>query len=666
MNAKKISSTGKGTSRRPGLWAAVVGASILVLGTALYVSLSQAPGRPQSGAGVDDLAREMGGYDYDEAFDGGFAETAGELLEYRMIPGKAYEYSFTRSLDAMIQGETMVDLELGGLVTPHVVRARDGRLDLIMHVRLDKTLGIDAEDLPARGRNPGAAPAYLAHLQIDRSGQPLFLRFDRENPDRTEQGIIRDVISTWLQPLPAPGARPRAESAGGSWLSSLFGFGEEAVRTAVFAVRGTDTQGLYAAALSLLVDEDASGEDLRYDLAKANYEDSLTPIKIQKSEHKIVWKIQHGVFSGSAGTDEFRMGASDFQVDSSLQYVYNLNDVSSSVYTEADLERFVIPGDIYDVESYLSDSEVEIPERTKPKPWKEIKPRLTAVTADMDGEERTEIFNTLAVSVRANPAVGADAARAARQYAGEDHRYQMVMGALSFSGSPAAQQELMGLFGDEDLDPEARGSVIDAFTLMDEPATPEAISMLQDAYAGDDPDLSSRAALALSSAQRNRPNEKLRQWILDEWRAAKSDEQRQTVLEYVGNSGDPKLMSIVKDALSFDDFGLQQLALNSTRFMDTVEVNSFLLEKFNDRSFPRRLRYEALGSLALHQWEERFLPIMENCVRQESMDAMRMRCALFTLEQLRHERRMKNLLRAQRATGANEAWSEFVDRETTD
>ncbi|MCR9142784.1 MAG: hypothetical protein NXI24_11075 [bacterium] len=667
MNAKRNNTI----QRRNALRLIAAAGAVCVLGTAIFFMLGDSdrgPGGAQDSA-AEDRRRAGGEQAWGEEGAAQF-DTVNELLEYRMRAGKAYEYGFTRSMDAEVNGEKLVDLELGGLVTPHVVRARDGRLDLIVHVRLDQTAGIDAAELPAAKENRGAPLAYLAHLQIDRMGQPLFLRFSKDTPDQAEQGLIRDVISTWLQPLPGPGSRPRpVAEAEQSWFASTFGFGFGSssgdAEAAVFAVQGTDTQGFYDAALSLFAEDDA-GEKIRYDLAKEKYNDSLTPIKIEESEHNIVWTIEHGVFSGSAGKDQFLMGPSEFSVDSSLKYVYNLNEVGPARYTETDLAQFTINGDIYDVESYLSDREVSVPERTRAKPWREIKPQLTAVTADMSGEQRTEVFNTLAVSVRADPTLAVDAARAARQFESDDHRFQMVMGALSYSGSPAAQDELLDLYADEGLDQAGRESVIDAFTLMTEAATPETLNMLQDAFASDDPNVSGRAGLALGSAQRNNPNEKLRQWIRDEWRAAKNDVQRQTVLEYIGNSGDPQLLPIIKEALKSEDFALQQLALNSTRFMDTPEVNGYLLRQFQDRGVNQRLRYEALGSLALHRWEERFLPIMENCVRQESMEAMRMRCARFTLEQLRHERRMKDLLKSQRATGTTEAWREFVDRESGD
>ncbi|MEQ9366027.1 MAG: HEAT repeat domain-containing protein [Leptospirales bacterium] len=670
MNAKRTTANNKAGPSR--LRLLLAGGAIFALGAALLFTLSDSGSKSggAEGPGGGNSGGVSGG-EYSGGRSGPDLDTLSELLEYRMDAGKAYEYSFTRSMDAQVNGEKMVDLELGGLLTPHVVRADNGRLDLIVHVRLDKTAGIDAEELPTAKRS-GGAPAYLAHLQIDRAGQPMFLRFSGDTPDPAEQGLIRDVISTWLQPLPGPGSRPRKSAdgeAGRSWFASTFGFGGGEGDAPVFAVRGTDTQGLYDAALSLLADEEAgagAGENFRYDLSKEKYSDSLTPIKIEESQHKIVWKIQHGVFSGSAGKDQFLMGPSEFQVDSSLQYVYNLNEVGPAQYTEADLARFTINGDIYDVESYLSDREVQVPERVQAKPWREIKPQLAAVTAEMDGEKRTEVFNTLAVSVRADPTLAAQAARAARDFRSDDHRFQMVMGALSYAGSPAAQDELLAMYANGGLDAHGRESVIDAFTLMSEPATPEALNMLQNAFGSDDPDIRGRAGLALGSAQRNNPGEKLRQWIRDEWRAAKNDVQRQTVLEYIGNSGDPELMTIIKEALKSDDFSLQQLALNSTRFMDTIEVNGFLLQQFQDKGLNQRLRYEALGSLALHRWEERFLPIMENCVRQESMEAMRMRCARFTLEQLRHERRMKDLLRGQRATGTTQSWQEFVDRETAD
>ena len=656
MNAKSKSSKQNGQPAR--LRLILAGAVVVVLGVVLYFALGDSgndSGLSPGGSGDGSTLSGDGSSGDGRGFD---ADTAAELLEYRMSAGKAYEYSFTRSMDASANGEKLVAMELGGLVTPNVVRSQDGRLDMIVSVRFDKTGGLDATELPAYAKGGGVTPTYLAYLQIDRTGRPLFLRFSADTADRAEQGLIRDVISAWLQPLPGPGAHPR-DAQSDSWFGRLFG--KDA--PTVFDVIGTDTQGLYDAALQLNADDNES-EDLRFDLAKKDYKDSLTPIRIEQSEHRIAWKVEHGVFGGSAGKDRFVMGPSEFLVDSSMHYVYNLNDVTDAQYNEADLARFTINADIYDVESYLSDREVEIPEKTKAKPWREIKPRLASVTADMPGEKRTEIFNTLAISVKVDPAMAADLAQAARGYRSDDHRFQMVMGALSYSGSQAAQNELLGMYQADNLDQLGRESVIDAFTMMNQPATPEALKFLQDTFAGDNTELSNRAGLALGSAQRNNPTENLRQWIRDRWRAAKTDSQKQTVLEYIGNSGDPELLPIIDEAFSLADFDLRRLALDATRFMDAPEVNTYLLKIFDNRQINERLRYEAMSSLALHRWEERFLPVMEACVQNEPMEAARMRCARFTLEQLRHERRMKDLLRAQRGNGNSSSWRDFVDRET--
>ena len=174
----------------------------------------------------------------------------------------------------------------------------------------------------------------------------------------------------------------------------------------------------------------------------------------------------------------------------------------------------------------------------------------------------------------------------------------MVMGALSYSGSAEAQQQLVELFQEGDLDYLGRESVIDAFTLMSEPASPEALDLLQKAFAGDDPDLAGRAGLALGTAQRNNPSQRLRDWIRDEWRAARNDVQRQTVLEYVGNSGDPQLLDIIDEALNVGDFNVKLLALDSTRFMDASDVNTYLLRIYENRERHERLRYGALSALA--------------------------------------------------------------------
>ena len=138
MNAKSKSSKQNGQPAR--LRLILAGAVVVVLGVVLYFALGDSgndSGLSPGGSGDGSTLSGDGSSGDGRGFD---ADTAAELLEYRMSAGKAYEYSFTRSMDASANGEKLVAMELGGLVTPNVVRSQDGRLDMIVSVRFDKTV----------------------------------------------------------------------------------------------------------------------------------------------------------------------------------------------------------------------------------------------------------------------------------------------------------------------------------------------------------------------------------------------------------------------------------------------------------------------------------------------------------------------------------------------
>ncbi|HNV47806.1 MAG TPA: hypothetical protein PKJ16_12255, partial [Spirochaetota bacterium] len=44
-------------------------------------------------------------------------------LKYRLVPEKAYEFSFRREVMGSLKGETVIDVRLGGTLTAHVVAA---------------------------------------------------------------------------------------------------------------------------------------------------------------------------------------------------------------------------------------------------------------------------------------------------------------------------------------------------------------------------------------------------------------------------------------------------------------------------------------------------------------------------------------------------------------
>ena len=314
--------------RRFALKAIPAAALVLALGGALFWMLADDSASRGGDAAADRAGQGAADTSLSGTGDAGDygLETAAELLEYRMRVGRAYSYVFRRSLDARMQGEVMVDLTLGGVLTPNVVRERDGRMDLIMRVRFEETGDIPVEDLPYFAASGAATPEYLAHLQIDRSGRPLLLRFPDGLTSPAEQGLIRDVLATWIQPLPDRGAPVRANdrrqsSGGGSW--SFIGLGDDSDERPAFLVDGTDTQGQYQGALSLRDSDIEEQDDLHgfaYDLSKERYSESLTPIAIESSDHAVDWQLEHGVFRDSEGVDRLRMGPSDFLVDSETRY----------------------------------------------------------------------------------------------------------------------------------------------------------------------------------------------------------------------------------------------------------------------------------------------------------------------------------------------------------
>jgi hypothetical protein len=156
-----------------------------------------------------------------------------------------------------------------------------------------------------------------------------------------------------------------------------------------------------------------------------------------------------------------------------------------------------------------------------------------------------------------------------------------LMGAVGFSGTPEAQQELAQVMSDQHADPAARVAAVDGMFSVEHP-TPEARRALGEAASSDDPELKTKASYMLGVAanriQDDEPDaskeivSKLSQDF-----SQSSDKQDQTrLLDSLGNAGSANSLSAIESGLASQDPAVRDASARALRFVNDPKADALL------------------------------------------------------------------------------------------
>ena len=280
--------------------------------------------------------------------------------------------------------------------------------------------------------------------------------------------------------------------------------------------------------------------------------------------------------------------------------------------------------------------------------------RLASVQ-NQEEKEKHGTFRDLTVTFLRNPGTASVLIGEAGRFPSESDAFQMILGAASYAASMEAQQALRDLFR-TNLDEFGRQSILEAFTLMDKPMGKESIDFLNGIFR-ERGELSTSAGLALGNALRQEENSEARSAIDAEWQRASNEAEKQTVLDFIGNSGEESFLPYLEAAMQ-GSVSLQRKAVYSARFMQGQRVRDFLLNALRSAS-DTGVREKAAAAIAFQGWDDGFMPALTGCVEKESATGLRIKCADAALGEVSRADAMRGVL-ARMAESGDADWQEYV------
>ena len=523
-----------------------------------------------------------------------------------------------------------------------------GVIAAVIAVEVQNLRGVDPASLTKEGKGKSA---HSALVRFDRNGAIQTLRYS-QGADEAEIEILKDLVANWLQSLPSKAASEGKDSRG-SVMGRLLG-GD---RRGPFSVRGVDTQGEFLA--NLFVSK-GDGTALRLDSAKQSYVNSTSPITIHGADAKVDFDLHKGYLLSRAGTDELEIGPPGFRVRSSQSFSFTFQKVGDSAFGAADLALYGLPAKVYDPEFYRA-SASELKE-VRVRPWSEVNQMLAELKPDTDGRKKHNAFHQLTKTLRSDKAAVKAALGEARKYQPETDQFQMIVGALSYAGSPEAQAGLMALFNGQGLNQRGQQNILYAFAMMEEKATAEAKLFLADNFTrADSPELENSSGLAMAATQRANPDDKTRRMIEQEWQKARSASRKRFVLEMIGNSGDDTYFPIITQAYRSGNLFLQTAAIKALRFMQGRQAVAMILAELSGNN-NEQIATAAAEALSYHTWDAAYAGPVTDCVRRRRASNLRIACANYALGETAQHAAMKAVLAGLKGSGESD-FDAFIDQQ---
>lgn len=601
-----------------------IGAGLVVLVLVLILGLIDVGGGKQASREKVMADIEANNFDLSQVDDALLAD----LLSYRFAPGKAYWFSFKRTVRATLKDQQLLDMDLAGQLAAHILEEQSRVLTAIVVVDFNNIKGVAIN----AGNKEEAAKSLAALVQFTRNGSVQALRFTPASTS-AERDLMRDIVASWMQALPT--LREDQKGPGrGSLLSRMFG-GD---RRGPFQIRGMDTQGEFLADLFVSKGEAVT---LILESAKQQYLQTVSPVSIRESKARLDFDLQKGFPLERTMNEEFESGPDSFRLLSQQTFSSTFTKAGDSAYSLSEMALYSVVGRVFDLDHYRAEA-AKMP-NVAIKSWPDLKQMLADIKPDTQGSVKHNAFHQLTKTLKTDTAAQKAALQEVRKYSSETDQFQMLVGALSFSGSPEVQAGLIELFTGAGLDSRGRLNLLEAFTMMEQPTTEEARAFLVDTFGkAETPEIENSSGLALAAALRHKPDDKLRRTIEREWEKAGSPSRKRFVLEMIGNSGDDSFFGIVQEAYRSGNLFLQIAALKALRFMNSARARTMLLAELSGAG--PELAHAAADAISHQEWKPTFEKPIQDCVRQRQNSNTRITCANYALSQESQSAGMKAVL----------------------
>lgn len=251
---------------------------------------------------------------------------------------------------------------------------------------------------------------------------------------------------------------------------------------------------------------------------------------------------------------------------------------------------------------------------------------LRSIPASDSGSQRAELQMRLSARFRLSPETPKQAAQAIAHGLPEPVAKTLI-GALSGAQSPPGQSALVDLIKNRQLDTNLREHAVAVLGLSDAP-TDDTAQALHAALRDPDRDVRGTAALALgnvASAQRQAGQvgaaESQVDALIELYQAAQTDAERADALEALGNTGDPRILPLVQQALASPNGEVRVSAARALRFVVAATVDALIAQLVEQDPSPA-VRKAALMACSFRQLVA-FFPTLQNAVLKDKVPDVR-------------------------------------------
>jgi hypothetical protein len=199
----------------------------------------------------------------------------------------------------------------------------------------------------------------------------------------------------------------------------------------------------------------------------------------------------------------------------------------------------------------------------------------------LHAQEKLKLFRKLNVALQSDPNLLGPFVYWMKSRAQRNDVQVFGIGVLATLGSDGAQSALLELYA---TSPPLRQTVLGALTTTEAPLSTSTQNFLQErAHEFEThPDIAMGAAFAIGSSLKKTPDSIAEQSLLDLFDAARSPELKRGYLDAMGNSGNPRFLPAIEEALKSDDVAMREKAVFALRWMEDAKARAILEQATQD------------------------------------------------------------------------------------
>ena len=563
--------------------------------------------------------------------------------DYHFLPGDQIEVTFSQLLNAKQKSKTVFNSLAQGKVIFHGITKSANTLALIAEFKFTKvtlpgskesfssTLGIKPSNLYP------SVPKQFHHaiwIEVDFAGAlkgAHALELSKAKPQAEDElnadFLELDMIEAILKRLPQA-------TSGTATLTERNEQGDLGeVRYQI-----TDAGPLRTFTVAQKTDtKNSNGADPRF---------AALTIAITSAQDRLIeWRTQDGIPQSQkmdVSVDATYVGT---QVSS---FDYHLNATwgrfEKSGFTADDQKWFPYEINLAELRSRKADSrQLSKNKNAKSKnkralSWLESRAQLNKVDgANTTEDERSEILIGYSDALKQNPSLLKAAKDDLNHSTPGSRETSVILGALGFVGTPAAQAILAEAYGRTGIALQDQEKILAEFTLPVEALTPESKSFLQSVYHdSSNPDLAKMASFALGSSIAKDGDPNIVTLFKKDWQSSygvfgdgtSEETKKSNLLLAMGNSKSNVFFDEVKEASNSSNPMLKNNAIDALRF-NTDDASRTLLLNTLQKDPSEAIRTTAARSLSYQPFDLKTKIAATTCSSSDSSVAVKMECYHF-------------------------------------